>query len=40
VGYDFGHIDKKMNEQTKLIFTTEKIFLDKLTKDLKKKELD
>jgi hypothetical protein len=40
VGYDFGHNDKKMDKETKIIFTTEKTFLDKLTEVLKKKEKD
>ena len=40
MGYEFGYTDKKINENTKIIFMTEQTFLDKLTKDLKKKELD
>ena len=39
-GYAFGYNDKKMDDKTKLIFTTEKTFLDKLTEDLKKKKLN
>ena len=40
MGYDFGYNDKKMNDKTKIIFTSEKTFLDKLTEVLKKKEKD
>lgn len=38
VGYDFGKKDKLVSERTKIILMTEKVFLDKVIKDMQKRK--